>query len=265
MNDVEAVRKMNERELKLGLAGTHGSWHAKYSHSSVVYVGGLQEGLTEGDVLSVFEQVGRIVHINMVRDAESGKPRGFCFLGYKDQRSTLLAVDNFNGVELYGRVLRVDHVDKYRPPDPGKVNLLDLTLLPDASTEKEEEKSSVKRARPDSKQAQLDEDSRRSRVMQRLALMRRNRTADEAAERTGQPRPSGADVAAAASRIDARPDAAEASLVDEAGAEEARAAECERRAAKFARRAERRLIREEREKRREDKFAQRERKQSAAR
>jgi RNA-binding motif X-linked protein 2 len=51
-----------------------------------------------------------------VKDNNTGAPRGFAFLSYSDQRSTVLAVDNFNGVKLAGRNLRVDHVENYKSP-----------------------------------------------------------------------------------------------------------------------------------------------------
>lgn len=35
---------------------------------------------------------GEIVDVNLVRDQATGKPRGFAFLAYEDQRSTVLAV-----------------------------------------------------------------------------------------------------------------------------------------------------------------------------
>lgn len=50
----------------------------------------------------------------MPRDKATGKRRGFAFLMYEDQRSTVLAVDNLNGAELLGRTLRVDHVQNYK-------------------------------------------------------------------------------------------------------------------------------------------------------
>lgn len=43
---------------------------------------------------------GEIVNINLVRDKKTGKSKGFCFLCYEDQRSTILAVDNLNGVKV---------------------------------------------------------------------------------------------------------------------------------------------------------------------
>ena len=44
----------------------------------------------------------QIVDINLCRDSATGKSKGFCFLQYEDQRSTVLAVDNLNGAELLG-------------------------------------------------------------------------------------------------------------------------------------------------------------------
>lgn len=35
-----------------------------------------------------------------MRDKKTGKSKGFCFLCYEDQRSTVLAVDNFNGIKV---------------------------------------------------------------------------------------------------------------------------------------------------------------------
>uniref|UniRef100_A0A8C3QHU7 RNA binding motif protein X-linked 2 n=1 Tax=Cyanoderma ruficeps TaxID=181631 RepID=A0A8C3QHU7_9PASS len=92
------------------------SWHAEYKDSAWIFVGGLHYELTEGDVICVFSQYGEVVNINLVRDKKTGKSKGFCFLCYEDQRSTILAVDNFNGIKIKGRTIRVDHVANYRPP-----------------------------------------------------------------------------------------------------------------------------------------------------
>ncbi|KAJ3291999.1 RNA-binding motif protein, X-linked 2 [Borealophlyctis nickersoniae] len=59
---------------------------------------------------------GEIVDINLVRDKATGKSKGFAFVAYEDQRSTVLAVDNFNGIKILNRNIRVDHVGKYRGP-----------------------------------------------------------------------------------------------------------------------------------------------------
>lgn len=54
--------------------------------------------------------------VNLPRDKETGKTKGFGFLMYEDQRSTVLAVDNLNGAKVLERTLRVDHVKNYKQP-----------------------------------------------------------------------------------------------------------------------------------------------------
>ncbi len=56
------------------------------------------------------------MNLNLLRDKKTGKSKGFAFICYEDQRSTILAVDNFNGTTLAGRSIRVDHVKDYKPP-----------------------------------------------------------------------------------------------------------------------------------------------------
>ena len=88
----------------------------QYKDSAWIFAGGLPYDLTEGDVICVFSQYGEIVHINLIRDQKTGKSKGFGFICYEDQLSTILAVDNLNGMKLLGRLVRVDHVHTYKLP-----------------------------------------------------------------------------------------------------------------------------------------------------
>ena len=74
----------------------------QYKDSAWIFAGGLPYDLTEGDVICVFSQYGEIVHINLIRDQKTGKSKGFGFICYEDQLSTILAVDNLNGMKLLG-------------------------------------------------------------------------------------------------------------------------------------------------------------------
>ncbi|XP_064394733.1 RNA-binding motif protein, X-linked 2-like [Halichondria panicea] len=114
MNNVKAIQRITETELTQGRGKK--SWHDMYAGSAYVFIGGLNYSLTEGDVLAVFSQYGEIMNINMVRDKKTGKAKGFCFLCYENQKSTVLAVDNMNGIKLCGKTIRVDHVAEYRRP-----------------------------------------------------------------------------------------------------------------------------------------------------
>jgi len=169
MNPLTQTRnqmKLNERELEMGLAGTKNSWHQEYKDSAWVFMGGLPFQLTEGDVICMFSQYGEVVHINLIRDHTSGKSKGFGFLCYEDQRSTILAVDNLNGFKLLNRMIRVDHIHQYKLPkdleklDQDKKKLFMEGVAPklisesDSSSQEEiveEEKSRKKKHKKDKK------------------------------------------------------------------------------------------------------------------
>ncbi|KAJ6460728.1 hypothetical protein C8R47DRAFT_1160380 [Mycena vitilis] len=114
MNVVKEINKINQLELDLGVSGA--SWHDEYKDSAYIFVGGIPFDLTEGDVITIFSQYGEVMDLNMPRDKETGKRRGFAFLMYEDQRSTVLAVDNLNGATVLEKTLRVDHVKDYKQP-----------------------------------------------------------------------------------------------------------------------------------------------------
>ncbi|CAI5972090.1 unnamed protein product [Closterium sp. NIES-64] len=113
LTQIKNTQKITARETARGVSD-EASWHAKYKESAYVYVGGLPYDLTEGDLLAVFAQYGEIMDVNLVRDKSTGKSKGFAFLAYEDQRSTILAVDNLNGAKVAGRIVKVDHVADYK-------------------------------------------------------------------------------------------------------------------------------------------------------
>jgi RNA-binding motif X-linked protein 2 len=135
MNKIRDVERLNLAELESGVS-LQGSWHWAYRASNYVFVGGLPYDLTEGDLevksfeqervvvaeekteKVVMSQFGIITDLRLQRDPETEKSKGFGWVSYGDWRSTVLAVDNMNGVELLGRKIGVDHALNYTPPDP---------------------------------------------------------------------------------------------------------------------------------------------------
>ncbi|KAF7265184.1 hypothetical protein GWI33_021377 [Rhynchophorus ferrugineus] len=117
LTNMKNVQKLSEREL---YNTSKSSWHDQYRDSAWIFVGGLPYDLTEGDIICIFSQYGEVVNINLIRAKDTGKSKGFCFLCYEDQRSTILAVDNFNGIRILNRIIRVDHVQEYKVPKEGK-------------------------------------------------------------------------------------------------------------------------------------------------
>ena len=111
----EAVKRLVDQDLQ-NLTPFQHSWHSQYINSPYVYIGNLDPRLTEGDVITVLSQFGDVVDINLVRDKDTGKSLGFCFLGFDNPKSAVLAVDNLVGYALIGRPLRIDHILDYKPP-----------------------------------------------------------------------------------------------------------------------------------------------------
>ena len=66
LTQIKATARASEREIEAGISGAV-SWHAAFSHSAYVFVGGLGTGLTEGDVLAVFSQFGEVVDVHLCR------------------------------------------------------------------------------------------------------------------------------------------------------------------------------------------------------
>lgn len=127
---MDRIAKLNAAQIT---AKDSESWHNDYKDSAYIFAGGLSFELTEGDVVCIFSQYGEILDINFVRDKKTGNSKGFAFLRYEDQRSTILAVDNFNGTKVLGRTLKVDHVSEYKQPKRAGENAEDWVQDPRAS------------------------------------------------------------------------------------------------------------------------------------
>ena len=70
---------------------------------TVLYVGGLEEGVTELSLRSAFVSFGPIKECNIPLDNETGKHRGFGFVEFEDRDDAADAIDNMHNGELFGR------------------------------------------------------------------------------------------------------------------------------------------------------------------
>eukprot|EP00470_Lotharella_oceanica_P010503 CAMPEP_0170200212 /NCGR_PEP_ID=MMETSP0040_2-20121228/69752_1 /TAXON_ID=641309 /ORGANISM="Lotharella oceanica, Strain CCMP622" /LENGTH=322 /DNA_ID=CAMNT_0010450389 /DNA_START=65 /DNA_END=1031 /DNA_ORIENTATION=- len=66
------------------------------------------------DVAEMLEEWGPIADIRLIRDKKTTLSKGFGFVRYEDWRSGVMAIDNLNGFEVNGRILRVNHAPDYR-------------------------------------------------------------------------------------------------------------------------------------------------------
>lgn len=73
-----------------------------------LYVGGLEESVTEATLRAAFVPFGEVTEVNLPMDASSSKHKGFAFVQYDDKADAADAMDNMHNAELFGRVLRVN-------------------------------------------------------------------------------------------------------------------------------------------------------------
>jgi RNA recognition motif-containing protein len=72
-----------------------------------VHVKNIPFHCTWQDVKGVFSDCGNVIRVDMARDVQTGRSRGYCTVLFKEAESVRRAVDQVNGVELDGRALVV--------------------------------------------------------------------------------------------------------------------------------------------------------------
>ncbi|HBY59580.1 MAG TPA: RNA-binding protein [Solibacterales bacterium] len=73
-----------------------------------IFVGNLSYQTTEAELQSAFEQYGAVERVSIVRDRDTGQPRGFAFVEMTDAGEAGRAISGMNGQELNGRALNVN-------------------------------------------------------------------------------------------------------------------------------------------------------------
>jgi len=73
-----------------------------------LYVGNLPFSASEDEVRDLFEQHGALESVALVTDRETGRPRGFGFVEFKEDAAAQAAQQALDGWDMGGRPLRVN-------------------------------------------------------------------------------------------------------------------------------------------------------------
>ena len=73
-----------------------------------IYVGNLSPEVTEEELREAFEAFGQVASVNIIKDRDSGHPRGFGFVEMPAKAEAQAAITRLNGKELKGRTLSVN-------------------------------------------------------------------------------------------------------------------------------------------------------------
>ena len=80
-----------------------------------IFVGNIAFESTEDDILRLFDAFGTVERVSIVRERETGRSRGFCFVGMPDEDEAVAAIKALDGIGLQGRALSIS---KARPRAP---------------------------------------------------------------------------------------------------------------------------------------------------
>lgn len=81
-----------------------------------IYVGNLSFATTEEELRAAFEAFGNVASVNLIKDRDSGRPKGFGFVEMPSGDEARKAIEALNGKEFNGRAMNVNEA---RPKPEG--------------------------------------------------------------------------------------------------------------------------------------------------
>ena len=75
---------------------------------SKLYVGNLSYDITEDGLREKFTEAGTVVAVDMIKDRDTGRMKGFAFVTMSNQEEAENAIKMFNGKMLDNRELKVN-------------------------------------------------------------------------------------------------------------------------------------------------------------
>jgi RNA recognition motif-containing protein len=75
---------------------------------SKLYVGNLSYDTTEDGLRTMFAKAGTVVTVDMIKDRDTGRPKGFAFITMTNQEEAEGAIKMLNEKMLDDRAIRVD-------------------------------------------------------------------------------------------------------------------------------------------------------------
>lgn len=73
-----------------------------------IFVGNLSYQVTQDELEAAFGAYGAVERVSIVRDRDTGQPRGFAFVEMTNASEATAAINGLNGTELSGRAINVN-------------------------------------------------------------------------------------------------------------------------------------------------------------
>jgi len=73
-----------------------------------IYVGNLSYEAGEDDIREAFTRFGQVASVNVIKDRDTGRSKGFGFVEMPNQQEAQAAIAGLNGQDMKGRPLNVN-------------------------------------------------------------------------------------------------------------------------------------------------------------
>ncbi len=73
-----------------------------------IYVGNFGYEVTEDEIKAAFQSYGEVESVKIIIDRDSGRSKGFGFVGMAEDSEAQAAIEGLNGKELGGRTITVN-------------------------------------------------------------------------------------------------------------------------------------------------------------
>jgi len=107
-NDARFVKNMNDNERK-NTGDDELTPEEKEVKMRTLWVGGVSDQCEEDVLYELFMNAGPLEKVHHPQDKVSKKKKAFAFIVYEHEESIRYAYELFNGIELYGQRLRLQH------------------------------------------------------------------------------------------------------------------------------------------------------------
>jgi RNA recognition motif-containing protein len=121
-NDIlQQIPTRQRHSLPITITMTSGARHWEQDKEATVYIGNLDERITDALVWELMLQAGRIVNVHLPKDRVNQSHQGYGFVEFISEEDADYAAKIMNQVRLYGKPIRVNKAsaDKQKSTEVG--------------------------------------------------------------------------------------------------------------------------------------------------
>ncbi|KAJ1697744.1 hypothetical protein LUZ63_006256 [Rhynchospora breviuscula] len=125
MSQAQDLSPSSEETMSSSSAAAAATNGAVQNPSTSLYVGDLDESVTDSHLFDVFSEVGQVVSVRVCRDVSSRKSLGYAYVNFSDASDAAKALEYLNFTPINGKPIRVMHSNR----DPSSRQISEANLF----------------------------------------------------------------------------------------------------------------------------------------